>query len=51
MNRYPVQTYVVQRQDALIKEAITREISRGGQVFYSLIKLRVWKVWLKDYKN
>ncbi|BCR35134.1 transcription-repair coupling factor [Mariniplasma anaerobium] len=34
MNRYPVQTYVVERQDALIKEAITREISRGGQIFY-----------------
>jgi transcription-repair coupling factor (superfamily II helicase) len=34
LNRYPVQTYVVERQDALIKEAITREIARGGQVFY-----------------
>ena len=34
MNRYPVQTYVVERQDALIKEAITRELARGGQVFY-----------------
>lgn len=33
-NRYPVQTYVVERQDALIKEAITRELARGGQVFY-----------------
>lgn len=34
MNRYPVQTYVVERHDALIKEAIMREISRGGQIFY-----------------
>jgi len=34
MNRYPVQTYVVERQDALVKEAITRELARGGQVFY-----------------
>ncbi len=33
-NRYPVQTYVVERHDALIKEAINREIARGGQVFY-----------------
>lgn len=33
-NRYPVQTYVVERQEALIKEAITRELARGGQVFY-----------------
>lgn len=34
LNRYPVQTYVVERQDALVKEAITRELARGGQVFY-----------------
>ena len=33
-NRYPVQTYLVERNDALIKEAIDREIARGGQVFY-----------------
>ncbi|PKK98805.1 MAG: transcription-repair coupling factor [Tenericutes bacterium HGW-Tenericutes-2] len=33
-NRYPVQTYVVERQEALVKEAITRELARGGQVFY-----------------
>ncbi|MFA5560163.1 MAG: transcription-repair coupling factor [Acholeplasmataceae bacterium] len=34
MNRYPVQTYVVERHEPLIKEAITRELARGGQVFY-----------------
>jgi transcription-repair coupling factor (superfamily II helicase) len=34
MNRYPVQTYVVERHEALVKEAIMREIARGGQVFY-----------------
>lgn len=34
MNRYPVQTYVVERQDVIIKDAIDRELSRGGQVFY-----------------
>lgn len=33
-NRYPVQTYLIERNDALIKEAIEREIARGGQVFY-----------------
>ncbi|WP_162151215.1 transcription-repair coupling factor [Haploplasma modicum] len=33
-NRYPVQTYVIPREDALVKEAIRREIARGGQVFY-----------------
>lgn len=34
LNRYPVQTYVVPRDDALTKEAIRREIARGGQTFY-----------------
>lgn len=39
-NRYPVQTYVVERQDALIKEAIMREIARGGQIFYLFNKVQ-----------
>ena len=33
-NRYPIQTYVIERNDKIITEAITREITRGGQVFY-----------------
>jgi len=33
-NRYPIQTYVIERNDRLIADAIEREISRGGQVFY-----------------
>lgn len=33
-NRYPIQTYVVEQNDILIKEAIERELSRSGQVFY-----------------
>ncbi|NLP22193.1 MAG: transcription-repair coupling factor [Erysipelotrichaceae bacterium] len=35
-NRYPVQTYVVEKNKSLIKEVIERELSRGGQVFYLL---------------
>lgn len=31
--RYPVQTYVVEYSDALIREAILKEIGRGGQVY------------------
>ena len=31
--RLPVQTYVVEETQALIRDAILREISRGGQVF------------------
>jgi len=33
-NRYPIQTYVLERNDAIIKDAILRELARGGQVFY-----------------
>lgn len=33
-DRYPVQTYVVEHDDDLIRQAIMREIHRGGQVFY-----------------
>ena len=33
-NRYPVQTYVIEQNDAVIREAINRELARDGQVFY-----------------
>lgn len=33
VNRYPVQTYVTLENNQLIREAIYKEMSRGGQVF------------------
>jgi transcription-repair coupling factor (superfamily II helicase) len=33
-NRFPVQTYVVEYNPGLIKEAIEREMARDGQVFF-----------------
>lgn len=33
-NRYPVQTYVMETNMGMIREAILREMDRGGQVFY-----------------
>ena len=33
-NRKPVQTYVLEYDDEIIKEAITKELERNGQVFY-----------------
>ena len=33
-NRKPVQTYVLEYDPEIIKEAITRELERNGQVFY-----------------
>lgn len=35
-NRLPIQTYVLEANDSVIREAINREIGRGGQVFYLL---------------
>ena len=33
-NRRPVQTYVLEYDEEVVKEAITRELERDGQVFY-----------------
>ncbi|KRN80737.1 transcription-repair coupling factor [Fructilactobacillus lindneri] len=33
-NRYPVQTYVMEQNDAAVVDGIRREMQRGGQVFY-----------------
>ena len=33
-NRYPVQTYVLESNPTVIREAVLREIDRGGQVYY-----------------
>jgi transcription-repair coupling factor (superfamily II helicase) len=33
-DRYPIQTYVLEENDFVTKEAIYRELARGGQVFY-----------------
>ena len=32
--RFPVQTYIIEDDDAIIAEAVLREIRRGGQVFF-----------------
>lgn len=32
--RYPIQTYVVEQNDQLIRDAIIRELGRGGQVYF-----------------
>ncbi len=32
--RYPIQTYVVEQNDQLVRDAVLREVNRGGQVYY-----------------
>ena len=33
-NRYPVQTYVLETNQTIIRDAVLRELDRGGQVYY-----------------
>lgn len=33
-NRFPVQTYVLEYSDSLVREAVERELARGGQVYF-----------------
>ena len=34
MDRMPIQTYVMEYNDEMVREAIERELARGGQVYY-----------------
>ncbi len=34
VDRYPIQTYVLERNDEIVREAINREIARDGQIYY-----------------
>ena len=34
MDRMPIQTYVMEYNDEMVREAVERELSRGGQVYY-----------------
>lgn len=39
-DRFPIQTYVVEFNDSLVRDAIVRELSRGGQVYYVHNRIR-----------
>ena len=34
VDRVPIQTYVMEYNDEMVREAIKRELARGGQVYY-----------------
>ena len=40
-DRYPVQTYVIEENDLLIKDAIYKELSRKGQIYFYIIMLKI----------
>lgn len=39
MERMPIQTYVFEQNDEMVREAITRELARGGQVYYVINRI------------
>jgi transcription-repair coupling factor (superfamily II helicase) len=40
LDRYPVQTYVLEYRDDIVRDAINKELARDGQVFYLYNKVR-----------
>ena len=46
INRYPVQTYVIEESEQIIKDAINKEVSRGGQCFvlYNRVESIEWEM-------
>ena len=50
-NRYPVQTYVLEQNRAVLIDAMRRELSRGGQVFYMYNRVQgIYKTaqWIQE---
>lgn len=50
-NRYPVQTYVIEYNELLIREAIIKEIARGGQVFILYNKIKNMDALIRQYEQ
>ncbi len=40
MNRVPIQTYVMEYNEEMVREAINRELVRGGQIYYVFNRVR-----------
>ncbi len=50
-NRYPVQTYVLEYSDQVVKEAITRELERHGQVYYVFNRVQNIEKWAQKVRD
>lgn len=46
-NRYPIQTYVIEYSSGLIREAIQRELNRGGQIYFIYNRIQTIEKWAK----
>ena len=49
--RYPIQTYVVEQNDQLIRDAILREKNRGGQIFFVYNRVETIQEMAEYLKN
>ena len=50
-NRYPVQTYVIEYNEMLIREVILKEVSRGGQAFILYNNINNMSELVEKYKK
>lgn len=50
-DRYPVNTYVVEYNRSIVRDAVLREINRGGQVYFIYNKVRTMDKMLLELKQ
>ncbi len=50
-NRYPVQTYVLEYSHQVVKEAITRELERNGQVYFVFNRVHNIESWARKLEE
>lgn len=50
-DRYPIQTYVVEYSDYLFREAVLREVSRGGQVYFVYNRVQNIEKWVEHLRK
>lgn len=49
--RFPVQTYVLEYNDSMVREAILKEVERGGQVFYVTNRVQQMELKLAELRQ
>ncbi|MEG1547923.1 MAG: transcription-repair coupling factor [Clostridia bacterium] len=49
--RYPVQTYVMEYSDAVVREAIIKELARGGQTYFVYNRVRTMEHFAAKLKE
>lgn len=51
INRYPIQTYVIEENELIIKDAIYKEMSRNGQTFILVNKIDALETYKSQIKK